>query len=85
MPAMDTTAKVDKFIASNRRRCEKYVNKMQRQIHKAVEAGRWRKAKYLIYLLIRRSKATKILATYRITTKNRGKHTAGIDKVRIPK
>lgn len=39
MPAMDTTAKVDKFIASNRRRCEKYVNKMQRQIHEVVGAG----------------------------------------------
>ncbi len=85
MPEMDTTAKVDKFAASNRRRCEKYVNKMQRQIHKAVEAGKWRKARYLIHLLTRRSKATKLLATYRITTKNRGKHTAGIDKVRIPK
>lgn len=85
IPAMDTTAKVDKFIASNRQRCEKYVNKMQRQIHKAVEAGMWRKARYLIYLLTRRSKATKILATYRITTKNRGKHTAGVDNVKIPK
>jgi len=85
MPAMDTTAKVDEFSASNRRKCEKYVNKMQRQIHKVVEAGKWRKARYLIYLLTRRSKATKILATHRITTKNRGKHTAGVDNVRIPK
>ena len=39
MPAMDTTAKVDKFTASNRQRCEKYVNKVQRQVHKVVEAG----------------------------------------------
>jgi hypothetical protein len=39
MPAMDTTAKVDKFTASNRWRCEKYVNKMQRQIHEVVGAG----------------------------------------------
>jgi len=85
MPAMDTTAKVDEFSASNRRKCEDYVNKMQRQIHKAVEAGKWRKARYLIYLLTKRSKATRILATYRITTKNRGKHTAGVDNVRIPK
>lgn len=85
MPAMDTTAKVDKFIASNRHRCQKYVNKMQRQIHKAVEAGKCRKVRYLIYLLTRRSRAAKILATYKITTQNRGKHTAGIDHVRIPK
>ena len=85
MPAMDTTARIDKFAASNRRRCEQYAKKMQRQIHKAAEAGNWRKARYLIYLLTRRSRATKLLATYKITTQNRGKHTAGIDCVRIPK
>jgi RNA-directed DNA polymerase len=85
MPAMDTTARIDKFAAPNRQRCERYVKKMQRQIHKAVEAGNWRKARYLIYLLTRRSKATKLLATYKITTQNRGKHTAGVDHVSIPK
>lgn len=85
MPAMATTTKVDQFSASNRRECEKYVNKMQRQIHKAVEAGNWRKARYLIYLLTRRSRAMKILATYKITTKNQGMHTAGIDNMCIPK
>jgi RNA-directed DNA polymerase len=85
MPAMDTTARIDKFTAPNRRECERYVKKMQRQIHKAVEAGNWRKARYLIYLLTRRSKAAKLLATYKITTQNRGKHTSGIDGVRIPK
>jgi len=85
MPAMDTTAGIDKFTASNRHRCDGYVSKMQRQIHKAVEAGKWRKARYLIYLLTRRSRATKLLATYKITTQNRGKHTAGVDQVRIPK
>jgi len=39
MPAMDTTARIDKFTASNRDRCESYVKKMQRQIHEVVEAG----------------------------------------------
>jgi RNA-directed DNA polymerase len=85
MPAMDTTARIDKFTASNRRRCDQYVSKMQRQIHKAVDAGNCRKARYLIYLLTRRSRATKLLATYKITTQNRGKHTAGVDHVRIPR
>jgi len=85
MPAMDTTARIDKFTASNRHRCVRYVEKMQRQIHKAVEAGNWRKARYLIYLLTRRSKAAKLLATYKITTQNRGRHTAGVDHVRIPR
>ncbi len=85
MPEMDTTAGIDKFTSSNRRRCEEYVKKMQRQIHKAVEAGKWRKARYLIYLLSRRSRATKILATYKITTQNGGQHTAGVDHVRIPR
>jgi RNA-directed DNA polymerase len=85
MPAMDTTAGIDKFTASNRQRCDRYVSKMQRQIHKAVAAGKWRKARYLVYLLTRRSKSTKLLATYKITTQNRGKHTAGVDRVRIPK
>jgi hypothetical protein len=85
IPAMDTTARVDTFSAFNRQECEKYVNKMQRQIHKAVEAGKWRKVRYLAYLLTRRSRAIKILATYRITTGNGGKHTAGVDNVRIPR
>ena len=85
MPVMDTTARIDKFTASNRHRCQRYVKKMQRQIHKAVEAGNWRKARYLTYLLTRRSQATKVLATYKITTQNRGKHTAGVDHMRIPR
>ena len=85
IPAMDTTARVDTFSASNRQECQKYVNKMQRQIHKAVEAGKWRKVRHLIYLLTKRSRAIKILTTYRITTGNGGKHTAGVDNVRIPR
>jgi len=85
IPAMDTTARVDTFSASNRQECQKYVNKMQRQIHKAVEAGKWRKVRHLVYLLTKRSRGIKILATYRITTGNGGKHTAGVDNVRIPR
>jgi RNA-directed DNA polymerase len=82
---MDTTARVDTFSAFNRQECEKYVNKMQRQIHKAVEAGKWRKVRYLTYLLTRRSRAIKVLATYGITAGNGGRHTAGVDNVRIPR
>jgi RNA-directed DNA polymerase len=81
----DTTNGEDIFSGENRRQCEKYVLKMQRQIHKAVEAGKVRKAKYLTYLLTRRSKATKILATYNITSKNEGKHTPGTDGMCLPK
>ena len=85
IPVMDTTARVDTFSASNRQECQKYVNKLQRQIHKAVEAGKWRKVRHLVYLLTKRSRAIKILSTYRITTGNGGKHTAGVDNVRIPR
>ncbi len=81
----DTTNGIDVFSASNRRKCQLYVYKMQRQIHKAVEAGNWRKARYLIYLLTRRSKAIKILATDNITVKSQGKYTAGVDDMCIPK
>ncbi len=81
----DTTDGIDVFSAPNRKECQRYVDKMQRQIHKAVEAGNMRKVRYLTYLLTRRSKAAKVLATYKITTLNQGKHTAGIDNMCIPK
>ncbi len=76
--------KEDIFNASNRKRCAKYVLSMQRRLDKAVANGEKGKIRYISYLLTRRSKAIRILATQRVTD-NSGCHTAGVDGVSIPK
>lgn len=76
--------KEDIFDASNRKRCAKYVLSMQRRLDKAVANGEKGKIRYISYLLTRRSKAVRILATQRVTD-NSGCHTAGVDGVSIPK
>ena len=55
------------------------VKKLQRRIVKAVKAGRWKKVRDLQRLLTN-SMAAKALAVRRVT-ENKGKKTAGIDKV----
>lgn len=55
------------------------VKKLQRRIVKAVKAGQWKKVRNLQRLLSR-STSAKALAVRRVT-ENRGKRTAGIDKV----
>lgn len=72
------------FSAANRRRCERYVLKMQRKLDQAVANGDKAKIRFLTHLLTRRSLAVKILSTYRITA-NKGSQTAGVDGIRIPK
>jgi len=57
---------------------EKEVNRLQTRITKAVEEGRWNKAKALQHLLTH-SRAGKLLAVKRVT-ENKGSKTPGVDK-----
>ena len=76
---------VDTFCAENIRNCEEYVLSIQRRLDKVVADNDKKGIRELFDLLTKRSNAVKILATYRITTRNAGKYTAGIDGIAIPK
>lgn len=75
----------DIFSVANLRRCEAYVRSIQRKLDKAVANGDKAKIRWYTHLLSKRSQAAKILAVHKITTLNRGKYTAGVDKVALPK
>lgn len=60
-------------------KCYRKVRSLQRRIVKAIRAGNWRKAKRLLYLLVK-SCSARALAVKRVT-ENSGKKTAGIDGV----
>lgn len=76
---------VDTFSAENIRNCEEYVLSIQRRLDKVVADNDKKSVRELFDLLTKRSTAVKILATYRITNRNTGKHTAGIDGIAMPK
>lgn len=59
---------------------QKNVRKVQYQIYKARRNGNMERVHFLQKLLIQ-SKSAKLVATHRVTTLNKGKRTAGIDKV----
>jgi len=58
------------------------VFNLQKRIYKATKSGRYRKAKSLMYLLQNSYYAT-LLAVRTVTTENKGKRTAGVDRVRV--
>ena len=62
---------------TNWKKVEKYVNRLQTRIAKAVTQGKWNLVKRLQYLLTH-SFSAKLLVVERVT-QNRGKKTAGID------
>lgn len=76
---------VDTFCAENIRNCEEYVLSIQRRLDKVVADNDKKGIRELFDLLTKRSNAVKILATYRITSRNTGKYTAGIDGIAMPK
>jgi RNA-directed DNA polymerase len=69
----------DLWCATNIRRCQKYVSSMQREIDKVVATGKSDRIRSLVGLLSK-SQAVRILAIHRITTMNKGRDTAGVDK-----
>ncbi len=61
-------------------RVRQEVRRLQMRIAKATQAGQWRKAQALQWVLTH-SRSAKLLAVYRVTT-NRGAKTPGVDNVR---
>lgn len=74
----------DIFSVSNIKRCERYVISMQKRLDEAVANNDYKGIRNLFNILVRRSRAVKILAIYRITYLNQGKSTAGVDGEAIP-
>jgi len=68
----------DKLVWGKVRRL---VFNLQKRIYKATKAGQYRKAKSLMYLLQNSYYAT-LLAVRTVTTDNKGKRTAGVDRVK---
>ena len=79
------TQEVNIFRAENIRTCERYVFSIQRRLDRAVATNDVKRIRHIFDLLTKRSFAVKILAVYRITKRNKGKNTAGIDGIAIPK
>ena len=75
---------VNTFSAENIRNCEGYVFSMQNRLDKAVADNDKKGIRETFDLITKRSEAVKILATWRITQRNQGKYTAGIDGICIP-
>jgi len=57
------------------------VFNLQKRIYKATKAGKYKKARSLMYLLQNSFDAT-LLAVRTVTTDNKGKRTAGVDRVK---
>ena len=79
------TQEVNIFNAENIRNCERYVFSIQQRLDRAVATNNAKRIRHIFDLLTKRSQAVKILAVYRITKRNKGKNTAGIDGIAIPK
>jgi len=75
----------DVFSASNIKDCERYVSSIQGKLDKAVADNNKSNIRWYTHLLSHKSRAVKILAVYRVTSLNQGKHTAGTDGVKLAK
>ena len=73
------------FSVENIRNCQQYVFSTQQRLDKAVATNNAKRIRHMFDLLTKRSFAVKVLAVYRITKRNKGKNTAGVDGVAIPK
>jgi len=69
----------DKLVWGKVRRL---VFNLQKRIYKATKLGKYKKAKSLMYLLQNSYYAT-LLAVRTVTTENKGKRTAGVDRVKV--
>ena len=73
------------FTPENISACEKYVLTIQRRLDKAVANDDRPKIRWYTHILMKRSRAVKILSVHRVCSVNQGKHTAGVDGIAIPK
>lgn len=74
----------DVFSQENLISCKKYVKSIQQRLDKAVASDDKPKIRWYTHILVKRSKATKILATYKICKENVGSRTAGVDGIAMP-
>jgi len=58
------------------------VFNLQKRIYKLTKAGKYRKARSLMYLL-QHSYYASLLGVRKVTTENKGKNTPGVDKVKV--
>lgn len=70
----------DEWLRIVWKKAEKVVFKLQKRIYKATKAGDNKKARMLCRLLIR-SKSAVLINVRKVTQDNRGKKTAGVDKI----
>ena len=75
----------DTFSASNIRHCETRVFSLQMKLDKAVANNDIKGIRESFNNLAKGSNASKVLAVWRITQRNTGKYTAGIDGISMPK
>ena len=75
-----TAPQVYDWNSINWRKIYKYVKKLRQRIFHAEQLGQTRKIRKLQRLMIR-SKANLLLSIKRVTQINKGKRTAGIDKI----
>ena len=75
----------DTFTAENIRNCEEHILSIQRRLDKAVADNNKKGIRENFDLLTKRSTAVRILATWKITQRNQGKYTAGVDGIALPK
>jgi RNA-directed DNA polymerase len=73
------------FSAENIRNCEEYIFSVQSQLDKAVAMDDRKAIKRYFDLIGKRSEASIIIAVNKITRINKGKYTAGVDKISTPK
>jgi RNA-directed DNA polymerase len=74
----------DIFSRENLDNCKRYVLSIQRRLDKAVANSDNSRIKWYSHLLLKRSRAVKVLAVSRICKVNQGKHTAGVDGIATP-
>ena len=78
-------SRTDTFSKSNIDECKRYVMSIQRRLDKAVANGDKSRIKWYSHILMKKSRAVKVLAVHRVCKVNQGRHTAGVDGVTTPK
>ena len=73
------------FTPENISACEKYVRSIQRRLDKAVANGDKTRIRWYTHILMKKSRASKVLSIHRVCSVNDGKHTAGVDGIAMPK
>ena len=82
MPSANVTTKTTEWHEVNWQRAYHNVRNLRRRIFKATESKDWRKVRNLQRLMLR-SYSNVLLAVRKATQDNKGKKTAGVDKILV--